>query len=163
MKAFYLFLALSLSIIACNSGTADTATSTPSTKTQKQTPKMPTQAELAQSEAKNGKDPGGAVVEKTTQVPEAPVADEGVDYGSLANSACQCGAKLRGTEDSHVGQVHVDANSTVFQSEVDCFMAAKNKMTTKPISRQKLIRQLKDTCGDLPGTLVMRIMITLAR
>lgn len=162
MKAFYLFLALSLCIVSCNSDTAETTTTTPPATTQKAPTPSNTPPTKTSSQANNSKD-AGAFVERTEVVPEAPVQDEGVDYQTLATAACQCGNKLLGTEESHVGQKHVDANSTEYQAEVDCFMAAKNKMTKNPISRQKLIGLIKDSCADLPGTLVMRIMMTLAQ
>lgn len=159
MKAFYLFLALSLCLASCNSDSGEKDTPAPAASTKPASPSTP----AASTQPLNTPAQASGLVEKTETITEAPVDDEGIDYKKLANAACQCGAKVRGTEDSHVGQKHVGQGSTEYQKEVDCFMAAKNKMTTDPISRQKLIREFKNTCPDLPGTMVMRIMMTMGQ
>ena len=142
-------LVFSLCFFACGSGNSGVDAPPPESDVVETPPAKP--AEKAK----------GAMVEKTEIVPEAPVNDAGVDYKKLAKSVCACGAKYRGHDDGHEGDVLVSEDDTEYQKEVDCAMKAKNDMTKEAISRKKLVSEIKAQCHDLPGKLVMRLMMTL--
>jgi len=160
---FFLF-AMSLLIISCGGSTdnssAITAKPAPPAKETVKSQVAPKTA--AKTEAPKEL-PGGITVESTTKTEEAPVDDANVDYKKLAASVCKCGSKFKGHDDGQVGDVHVSASDTEYQKEVDCAIAAKNAMTKGDISRQELVGAIKTECHDIPGKLVMRIMMTLAK
>lgn len=167
IHGLFFLLAMSLTIISCDSGTSSVDTPEKSTvKAQTTTPATPAKSEegsTVKSESKEAVPNAGVVVEKTQKNEEAPVNDSAVDYKKLAASVCQCSSKFKGHDDGHVGDVHVSDQDTEYQKEVDCSMQAKNDMTTGEISRQKLVSAIKNQCHDIPGKLVMRLMMTLAK
>ena len=152
MKVFYLSIALALALFSCNSDSSNHA-ATPTAQI-----KNP---QTADPEANNIKKVGGVVVEKTVEVPEAPVDDSGVDYNQLAASICQCADHLRGHDHGESSNTQIDPNDKEFAKEVDCAKAAKANVTKGEISRQSLVQQLKGACPDLPGKYVALVVINI--
>ncbi len=159
---FFLF-AMSLLIISCGGEASNNSVAAAKPAPASETVKSQV-APVAKTQEEGPKElPGGITVESTTQTEEAPVDDANVDYKKLAASICKCGSKYKGHDDGHVGDVHVNEGDTEYQKEVDCAVAAKNAMTKGELSRQKLVVAIKGECHDIPGKLVMRVMMTLGK
>ena len=191
LHGLLLLACLSFIAISCDTGSAETKT--PEVTEEKEQPKISenkntqpggskslAEKQAAQKAASDGHDHSGhnhddhsghdhgdgshgVVVEKTIQTEEAPVDDKNVNYATLAKAICKCGSKYIGKEEPQEGDVFVAESDQQYQDAVDCSMKEKAKITDKAISRQALVRMIKKECHDIPGKLVMSLMIALEK
>ena len=90
-----------------------------------------------------------------------------LDYQALADAYCKCSEPTVAINNQMEALIHTDGDAfeklvpkadKAFKDAIACCKDAKAKQTTGKIDNKILIKPLKQTCPDLPGQLVLKLV-----
>jgi len=112
-----------------------------------------------------------ATIEDLTP-PEETNENSVIDYQALADAYCKCSEHTVEINDKmkRLMEMTVPDNAELeklypkvdraFKKAIECSREAKEKQTSGEISNKLLVKPMKQTCPDLPSSLVMKLLVT---